>query len=268
MAEVNTERDGDVLVVTLNRPEAMNAMNRALLEGLSIAWHEASDPAVRAVVVTGNGKGFCAGADLKGSGGDHHPGLSGLRHTYNTHVLGLASLEKPVIAAVNGAAAGAGLALACAADIRIASEAARFVPAFARIGLVPDAGASWFIPRLLGYSRAFEWLLSARPLSAAEALEWGLVLEVVPPEELLGRALERAHALAAVPGIAAALTKQLLSRAFDISLPEALEAENRTQPIAMAAPGRAEARAAVVKAISSSQPSEPENRSEAATPAS
>jgi 2-(1,2-epoxy-1,2-dihydrophenyl)acetyl-CoA isomerase len=254
MAEVQTERDGAVLVVTLNRPDAMNAMDRALLDQLSGAWHEASAPEVRAVVVTGAGKGFSAGADLKGSGGGD-PALSGLRHTYNTHVLGLHALEKPVIAAVNGAAAGAGLSLACAADIRIASEAAKFVPAFAKIGLVPDAGGTWFIPRILGYSRAFEWLLTARPLLAPEALEWGLVSRVVPAAELLPTAVELAQQLAAVPGAAIALAKPLLQRAADWSLAEALEAEARTQPIAIAHPDRAAARAAVVSQISSSKPS-------------
>jgi 2-(1,2-epoxy-1,2-dihydrophenyl)acetyl-CoA isomerase len=230
----------------------MNAMNRAVLDQLSGAWFEASDPAVRAIVVTGNGRGFCAGADLKGAGGSD-PATSGLRHTYNTHVLGLHALAKPVIAAVNGAAAGAGLSLACAADIRIASEAAKFAPAFSRIGLVPDAGGSWFIPRLLGYSRAFEWLCTARVLTAAEALEWGLVSRVVPAEQLLPTALELARQLADVPGGAIALGKPLLQRAADVSLAEALEAEAVTQPIAIAHPDRAAARAKVVEQISSAK---------------
>ena len=254
MAEVNTERDGAVLVVTLNRPDAMNAINRAVLDQFSGAWMEAAEPDVRAVVITGSGRGFCAGADLKGGGAGQDPATSGLRHTYNTHVLGLAALDKPVIAAVNGAAAGAGLSLACAADIRIASEAAKFVPAFARIGLIPDAGGSYFIPRILGYSRAFEWLCTARPLSAQEALTWGLVSEVVAPDALMGRAMELAQQLAGMPGLALSLTKKLLVRSASAALAEQLEDEARAQPVAMTAPGRAEARAAVVNAISSAPP--------------
>src|SRR5204863_3376812 len=179
MADVETRRDGTVLTVTLNRPDVLNAVNRAVHEGLWAAFKEAAADDVRAVVLTGAGRGFCVGQDLTefreaaGDIGDR------LRGGYHKTILGIRRLEKPVIAAVNGAAAGAGLSLACACDIRIASDAATFVPAFVNIGLVPDSGATFLVPSLIGPARAFEWLCSGRRLTAAEAHAWGLVSEVV-----------------------------------------------------------------------------------------
>jgi 2-(1,2-epoxy-1,2-dihydrophenyl)acetyl-CoA isomerase len=247
---VLTERQGAVLLVTLNRPEQLNALNPELLGALAETWHDAGDPEIRAVVVTGAGRGFCAGADLHGFAGSRHPGSGGMRHTFHPHILGLANLAKPVIAAVNGTAAGAGLSVALAADVRMCSETARFVPAFAKIGLGPDCGASYFLPRIVGYPRAFEWLASARPLSAAEALAWGLVNRVVASESLLVEALELATQMADMPGLAVAVTKRLLAHP-SASLAEQLEREAAAQVEAAAAPGRGAARAAVVAAISS-----------------
>jgi 2-(1,2-epoxy-1,2-dihydrophenyl)acetyl-CoA isomerase len=145
-----------------------------------------------------------------------------------------------VIAAVNGVAAGAGLSLALACDLRIASEKASFVPAFASIGLVPDSGMSWFAARLIGYSRAFEWIASSRKLTAGEALEWGLVNEVVEPDAVLGRARERAAQLAGQPGSAVAMTKRLLGSALEVSLGEQLELERQLQQAASEHPAYAE----------------------------
>jgi 2-(1,2-epoxy-1,2-dihydrophenyl)acetyl-CoA isomerase len=245
---VETERRGDVLLVTLNRPEHFNALTTELLHALTAVWAEAAEPDVRAVVVTGAGRGFCAGADLT-STRNGNPATSGLRHTYNPHILAMTGLEKPVIAAVNGAAAGAGLALAFGADIRIASQQAKFVPAFGNIGLVPDSGATYLIPRLIGYSRSFEWLASGRAVGADEALQWGLVNEVVPPDEVVPCALERAEALAQVPGLALGLTKRALTSASRRLLIEQLELEVELQPLAVNAPGRAEARARLVERL-------------------
>jgi len=252
MSTVLTKRDGAVLTVTLNRPERLNALDRDTLYALTDAWHEAADPEIRAVVVTGAGRGFCAGADLRASPDTSRPG-SGLRDIYHPHVLAMADLEKPVIAAVNGPAAGAGLSLAASADLRIAAEGARFVPAFTALGLVPDAGGGYFLPRLLGYARAYEWLLTGRSLTAAEALEWGLVSEVVPAGELLPAATRLAHLLADIPGRAAGLTKRLLGHGLGSGLAELLDEEARLQALAVAAPGRDRARAAVVGRISASQ---------------
>src|SRR2546427_5777136 len=174
MAEVEFPRAGAVQTITLNRPDKMNAFTRALHAALREALREARDPEVRAVVITGAGRGFCAGQDLTDFGESGDVGAA-LRETYPPNVLAIRALEKPVIAAVNGACAGAGLSLACTCDIRIASDAATFVPGFIGIGLVPDAGGTYFIHRLLGAARAFEWMTSNRRLSAAEAHARGLV---------------------------------------------------------------------------------------------
>ncbi|GAA5078443.1 2-(1,2-epoxy-1,2-dihydrophenyl)acetyl-CoA isomerase [Thermocatellispora tengchongensis] len=247
---VLTERDGPVLTVTLNRPDRLNALDVPTLHALAEAWHEAADPAIRAVVVTGAGRGFCAGADLRAPREGLHPGSSGLRHTYHPHMLAMAALDKPVIAAVNGPAAGAGLSLAAAADLRVAAEEATFVPAFVSVGLIPDAGAGHFLPRLLGYARAYEWVATGRRLSAAEALAWGLVSEVVPAADLMPHATRLAHTLAGMPGRAVGLTKRLFTHGLNSDLAGLLDEEARLQALAVAAPGREQARAAVVGRIS------------------
>src|SRR5262249_47148051 len=141
-----------------------------------------------------------------------------LRTTYHPNVLAVRGLEKPVIAAVNGAAAGAGMSFACACDIRIASDAASFIPAFINIGLIPDSGGSYFVTRLLGPARAFEWLASGRRLGAEEAREWGLVSEVVPADELADRVKEVAAQLAGLPTKGIAMTKRLVDRAVNATL--------------------------------------------------
>ncbi len=248
LSGIRLEADGEVLTVELNRPDRLNALNAATVSSLTRIWSRLGDTDIRVVIITGAGKGFCAGADLRGYAVDAgHP--AGLRHSSNPHVLALANLPQVVIAAVNGAAAGAGLALACAADIRIASTAARFVPAFGRVGVVPDAGATYFIPRLVGYGRAVDWLLSGFELDPATAKEWGLVSAVVSPDELLPEVLSRARALATMPGTALSLTKALLHRSTYSSLPDQLESEAAYQVLAVASPERADARAATVARI-------------------
>ncbi len=227
MSEVLTERDGAVLTITLNRPEVFNAFNAALHAALFAALEEAAAPEVRAVVVTGAGRGFCAGQDLREF--QEAPGSirDRLEQTYHPNIRAIRALEKPVLAAVNGPCAGAGLSLASACDIRIASDAATFVPGFVGIGLIPDSGGSFFIHRLLGFARAFEWMSSNRKLTAAEAHAWGLVSEVVPADELAARAAELAATWAAAPTRAIGMTKRLFDHAYDASLEEqlALEAE-------------------------------------------
>ena len=232
MAEVETSRDGAVLTITLNRPEKLNAFDSAMHEALAAALKEARSPDVRAVVLTGAGRGFCVGQDLSElrDGDRDIAGL--LRERWNRHALGLRGLEKPVLAAVNGAAAGAGLSLACACDLRLAAESAVFVPAFVNVALVPDTGGSWLVPRLLGYARAFEWMCSGRKLNAAEALEWGLVAEVVEAEKLLARAQERAAELGALPTRGIAMTKRLFEGAFTARLEDQLELEAQLQAAA------------------------------------
>jgi 2-(1,2-epoxy-1,2-dihydrophenyl)acetyl-CoA isomerase len=229
VAEVETQSDGGVMTITLNRPEVLNAFDSAMHEAFRAALEEAQEPEVRAVVLTGAGRGFCVGQDLnefKEAAGDIGERL---RSTYNPNVLALWGLEKPVIAAVNGPAAGAGLSLACACDLRLAASSATFVPAFIGIGLVPDTGATYLIERLLGYSRAFEWLCSGRRLSAADAHAWGLVAEVVGDGRLSERAADVAATLAALPTRALGMTKRLLQRAALSSLDEQLELEAELQ---------------------------------------
>jgi 2-(1,2-epoxy-1,2-dihydrophenyl)acetyl-CoA isomerase len=230
--EVETTRDGSVLTITLNRPDVLNAFNKAMHDALGAALKEARDPDVRAVVLTGAGRGFCVGQDL----GEFReaPGDIGdrLRATYHPNLLAIRALEKPVIAAVNGPAAGAGMSFACACDLRIAADSASFVPAFINIGLVPDSGGTFFVTRILGYSRAFEWLASGRKLTAAEAHGWGLVSEVVQADGLAARAAEVAAEFAALPPLAVGMTKRLLDRAGSSTLDEQLEREAQLQTAA------------------------------------
>ena len=181
---VLTSREGAVLTITLNRPDKLNAFNADLHKGLAAALREARAEDIRAVVITGAGRGFCVGQDLTEFREAPDDIADRLRGSYHPNILAIRSLEKPVIAAVNGAAAGAGLSLACACDLRIAADSATFVPAFINIGLIPDSGGSFFIHRLLGNARAFEWMASGRRLTAARAHAWGLVNEVVEDEEL------------------------------------------------------------------------------------
>lgn len=230
------ERHGAVLLVTLNRPDKANALNPALLAGLDRAWDEAEDESCRAVVIAAAGKNFCAGGDL--AAGRAEPDAMDLRRAFHPRLLRLAALAKPVVAAINGAVAGAGLGLALAADIRILAEDARMVPAWVQIGLVPDFGASWFAARLIGEARTFEWFATGRVMPAAEALSIGLASEIVSPAVLVDRALELAQALAAQPGNAVALTKRLLAQVQRHGLAEQLEAEAAASAAAHRAPDR------------------------------
>jgi 2-(1,2-epoxy-1,2-dihydrophenyl)acetyl-CoA isomerase len=231
--EVLTARDGAVLTITLNRPDVYNAFNRDLHAALRDALEEAGDDEIRAVVITGAGRGFCSGQDLKEFSDLPEGGIRGaLEDTYHPNIRLIRSLQKPVLAAVNGAAAGAGISLAAACDVRIASDAATFVPGFIGIGLVPDSGGSWFVHRLLGFARAFEWMVSNRRLSAEEALDWGLVSEVVPAEAFEVRVAELAAWYASLPTRGVAMTKQLFEHAFDASLEEQLELEAELQSAA------------------------------------
>jgi 2-(1,2-epoxy-1,2-dihydrophenyl)acetyl-CoA isomerase len=247
MAEVLQEREGAVLTITLNRPDVLNALNHATHEGLRGALEHAAEPEIRAVVLTGAGRGFCVGQDLSELRGGGHDVAGSLRERFNRHALAIRALEKPVIAAVNGPAAGAGLSLALACDVRIAAETASLVPAFIGIGLVPDSGGTWFVRRALGAARAFEWLTTGRRLSAAEAEQWGLVSGVVPAEELAARAAEVAQLFAAMPTRAVWETKRLLDRAETATLDEQLELEARTQAELVKTPDFAEGVAAFLE---------------------
>jgi 2-(1,2-epoxy-1,2-dihydrophenyl)acetyl-CoA isomerase len=221
-------------VITLDRPAALNALDHGLKGELLAAIGEvARDPEVRVVVLTGAGRAFCAGQDLK----EPVERLSGsyaaeVRQFYNPIVTALRRLEKPVVAAVNGVAAGAGASLALACDLRIAAESASFLFTFGRVGLVPDTGATWFLPRLVGLGRAMELLLTGEALTAARALEWGLVNRVVPDESLMAEATALAETLAAAAPRALALTKRALARSLELGLEAALDHEAWLQGVA------------------------------------
>ena len=226
------ERDGAVVTLTMNRPERRNALNRALEADLTDALRRVRDDAgVRAVVLTGAGKGFCAGADLMSFGG----GLTGdvverhLVEVYGPIVELLATMPKPVLAAVNGVAAGAGCSFALACDLVMMADDAALMQAFINIGLVPDAGSSWFLARQVGYYRAFEIAAEGARIPADRCRELGLANRVVPAAELLGQAQAWAQALAARPTFALALTKKALHTALVSTLGETIRAEATLQ---------------------------------------
>ncbi len=226
-----TEQDGAVLTITLNRPDVLNASDATMPGELVSAFTAAADdPSVRCVVLTGAGRGFCSGADLGGvrqrydePDGPHLGAL--VRERYIPLVLAIRTLEKPVIAALNGVAAGAGSSIALACDLRIASERASFVQAFVRIGLIPDTGATMLLPLLIGLARASELAFSGERVDAQRALELGLVERVVAADELAGAAAAWAAELAALPTMAIGLTKRAFNRAHLANFAAQLELE-------------------------------------------
>ncbi|MFY9892038.1 MAG: enoyl-CoA hydratase-related protein [Streptosporangiaceae bacterium] len=221
--------DGAVATITINRPAARNALTAETKVALLSALRDCSgNEAVRAVVLTGAGQAFCAGQDLREHAellaSDTDP-LATVRQHYNPIIATIASMPKPVIAAVPGVAAGAGASIAFACDFRIAAERATFLLAFARIGLGADSGASWTLQRLIGTARAAEMLMLAEPVSAATALEFGLLTSVVPDDELPAAAAGFAARLAGGPTLAYAAIKESLLYAAGHGLDEALEKE-------------------------------------------
>lgn len=232
MPEVEVSREGAVLTITLNRPEVLNAINAAVHEGLRNALKDARADDVRAVVLTGAGRGFCVGQDLTEFREARGDISERLRRSYHPNIRAIRELEKPVIAAVNGVTAGAGLSFACACDLRIAAHSSTFVPGFIGIGLVPDSGGTLFIQRLLGTPRAFDWMTTNRKLNAAEALDWGLVNEVVEAGRLAAHVAEVAGVFASLPTRAIGMTKRLFDHAATASLEEQLELEAQLQTAA------------------------------------
>jgi 2-(1,2-epoxy-1,2-dihydrophenyl)acetyl-CoA isomerase len=243
---LRVEIDGPVATLTLDRPEALNALTVPVKVALRAALESiAADRSVRAVILTGAGRAFCAGQDLaEREQPDAAPLDVEVRERYNPIIRALRSMGQPVIAAVNGVAAGAGASLAFACDLRIAADSARFVLAFGRIGLVPDSGATWFLPRLVGSARAADLALVGDTLSAEDALRIGLVSRVVPAEALPDEARSMADRLAANAPLALALTKGALDRSWSIDLDEALDGEAKLQGIAGATADHAEGLAA------------------------
>lgn len=238
MSELLVEMSDDgVLTLTLNRPDVLNSLTMAMMAGLTAALKKAaSEKAVKVVVLTAAGRAFCAGADLGDlrkrqavksfSLGDE------LREHFNPLVAALRKLEKPVIGAVNGLAAGAGASIVLFTDIKICADGAKFINAFVKVGLVPDSGMTYFLPRFMGYGKALEHAWLAKPILAQDALACGLVNRVVPADRVLAEAKQLASELAAMPPLALALTKRAVNRSFEAaSLDEQMEYEAQLQEI-------------------------------------
>jgi 2-(1,2-epoxy-1,2-dihydrophenyl)acetyl-CoA isomerase len=249
MPAMTTDTTNGILTITLDRPDALNAFDRAMKEELLAALKAADrDREVRVVVITGAGRAFCAGQDLKER---QEPGATDLgtelRARYNPLILAMRRLDKPIIGAINGVAAGAGFSLALACDMRIASESASFIQAFGRVGLVPDSGSTWFLPRLVGPARAAELIFTGEPLDAATAERIGLVNRVVPAGRLLLEAHALANRLAQQAPRALALAKRALQRSLESGLEAQLEYEAQLQAIAGRSRDHAEGVAAFVE---------------------
>ena len=243
---VLSDLDAGVLTLTLNRPEALNALNREMTRALRDAMETAArNRDVRAVIITGAGRAFCAGADLKDvvarrEAGERDLG-DDLRTNYTPMIRAIRACPKPVIAALNGTAAGAGLSLALACDLRIAAAGTPLIVVFVRVGLIPDAGSLFFLTRMLGLSKATELAMSGDPLTVEDAHQLGLVAAVVPPEQLMTAAMERARRMADGPRQTYALIKQGLERALTLDLEQAMELESQLQSLAAETPDAKEA---------------------------
>jgi 2-(1,2-epoxy-1,2-dihydrophenyl)acetyl-CoA isomerase len=227
-----------IATVTLNRPDVLNSFNAEMRRELTAAFAEIQgDSTVRAVILTANGRGFCAGQDLRERLDAYDTGQAPvlgetLRREYNPLILAMRRLPKPIVGAINGVAAGAGCSLALACDLRVASEQASFLEAFVRIGLVPDSGSSFFLPRLIGMARAAEMMFLADPMPAARALELGLVNRVVPADQLQPAARELALRLAQLPTRAIGQAKRQLNLALSAGLEAVLDEEADGQAMA------------------------------------
>jgi len=225
---VFSAEEGGVAIARLNRPQALNAFSPGLLQGLYDAVDEVQrNRDLRVLIITGTGRAFCAGADVGGlvAAAERHGKVVRRGESTRHPVLAVRGLDKPVIAAVNGVAAGGGLSLACACDIRIAAASARFTAVWARRGLPPDHGSSYHLPRLVGLSRALEMVFTGDYVEAAEAERIGLVSRVVPDDQLMPTALELARKLAKGPPIAMSFAKKSVYAAQEVDLPQAIDIE-------------------------------------------
>ncbi len=232
-----------VATLTLNRPQTLNAFNTLMIRETIDAFEQAGrDQNVRCVVITGAGRAFSSGQDLKdveGRDSDFSIGEH-IRQGYNPLIQIMVNLDKPIIAAVNGIAAGAGCGVALAADFRISSEYGSFMLAFSKVGLVPDNGLTWMLPRIVGYTRAYEMAITAEKISAQQAYEWGLVNKVVPAAQLDENVAAWAGMLASGPTLAFGLTKRAMYNSANLSLKDALQHESMLQDMAGSSDDRKE----------------------------
>ena len=225
-----------IVLLTLNHPEALNAVSLQMIRELNAVLDEIEDPArdARCLLITGEGRGFCAGANLsdpeKDMGGDTQPDLgAGLEKWYNPFLLRLRNLPMPIITAVNGPAAGVGMSFALMGDLVLAARSAFFLQAFRRIGLIPDGGATFILPRMIGFSRAMELSLLGERLPAEKALEWGMINRVYEDDELMSEALKLAEALAAGPTETLRLIRQAYWKSIDNTYEAQLKLERNLQ---------------------------------------
>ena len=218
-----------VATIRLDRPESLNALNAAMVDELRTAVESLPGSGARCLLITGEGRGFSSGADLAGGGGLPSDAGLALEKHFNPLVEALFALPIPVVAAVNGPAAGAGASLALAADLVIAARSAYFLQAFVNIGLIPDAGATWLLPRLAGRARALEMMMLGERISAEKALEWGLIARVVEDEDLASEAVALATDLALGPTVALGLIRRLARDGANLPLTDALAAERVAQ---------------------------------------
>jgi len=217
-----------VATIRLNRPDSLNALNAAMVDELKQAVESLADAGARCLLLTGEGRGFSSGADLAGGGLPSDAGMALEKH-FNPLVKAIFDLPIPVVAAVNGPCAGAGCSLALAADIVIAARSAYFLQAFVNIGLIPDAGATWLLPRLAGRARAIEMMMLGERIPAQQALGWGLIARVVDDEDLASEAVALSTRLAQGPTIALGLIRQLARNSAHQSLSDALAMERAGQ---------------------------------------
>lgn len=235
---ITLESADQICTITLNRPDVYNAFNDELTTELAAALKSAErDKDVRVVIITGAGKAFCSGQDLGDLKAKYVPGHmphlgDDLKYRYNPVIRKISTMSKPVIAAVNGVAAGAGCSLALACDMCIASSEAAFIEVFINVGLIPDSASTYHLPRLVGMAKAMEMCMTGRKVSAEEAERIGLINSACPPESLMENVLKLAGKLAAMPERGIALTKRLLRQSFDNTLNQQLEAEMYAQETA------------------------------------
>lgn len=256
MAEfLKFEREGSIVTLTMNQPEARNPLtgNTAVPEFVEACERIGADPSVKVVIVTGAGTAFCSGGNVKDMQRYGRDGIAPMpiRDEYRRGIqrlpLALYNLEVPTIAAVNGAAIGAGCDLACMCDVRIASETAKFAESFIKVGLVPGDGGAWLLPRAVGMSKAAEMSFTGEAIDATEALACGLVSRVVPPAQLMDAALALARKIAANPGPTLRLTKRLLREGQHVRLDTLLELSVAFQAMAHKTPQHEEAVAAFIE---------------------
>lgn len=231
---------GPVTKILLNRPDKLNALSQTLMRSLLGALQQAdNDPGCRCVLLSGSGRGFSAGADLTGFGVQNNPEEgpdigAALHSSYHPVIRLMRSMNKPVITAINGIAAGAGCNIGLAGDIVVASQSATFIQSFINIGLIPDAAGTWTIPRLIGRARALQWMMSGEALSATTALSWGLISAVYPDDEMMAQAEALAQRMALQPTRALAAIKVLVDKSID----QNIEAQMHSEAVAQSQLGR------------------------------